>query len=290
MEQLNATIKPNEELPHKNDKLIEHKKVQDITQQVIEEADAVEIGPSDRNEKSELLAPNGEVSALQNELHWKMVRTPSFLKWFGNWKNNAGNSSKIVDKNGEPLIMYHGTKKQDEIKLGRPKASETPGMLGKGVYFTPFLNFARRFGEVMYFSFLNIRELDVPKKSRFRSKEDVIPTTDMFDDQPIPFIKNIRQSLFKPQGYGNASKLDWPAQFKDIESAEKYAEIMVRNNEDIMVIPSPNIRFQREGGYQELQEHAQETGHNFLNDEQSILKEKELKQINEIRSNLDSMY
>jgi hypothetical protein len=37
------------------------------------------------------------------------VFTDEFKSWFGDWINNAENSSKIIDENGEPLIVYHGT-------------------------------------------------------------------------------------------------------------------------------------------------------------------------------------
>ena len=55
-----------------------------------------------------LLAPNGKPSNLTAE-QYKLVRTPSFKKWFGDWENDPKNSSKVVDENGEPLVVYHGT-------------------------------------------------------------------------------------------------------------------------------------------------------------------------------------
>lgn len=61
-----------------------------------------------RNQDGELLASNNELSNL-DELHWKMTRTPSFKKWFGDWQNDPENASKMVDRNGEPLLMYHGS-------------------------------------------------------------------------------------------------------------------------------------------------------------------------------------
>nr|DAH51597.1 MAG TPA: PolyVal ADP-Ribosyltransferase [Caudoviricetes sp.] len=36
--------------------------------------------------------------------------TDSFKAWFGDWINDPKNSSKVIDENGEPLIVYHGTK------------------------------------------------------------------------------------------------------------------------------------------------------------------------------------
>ena len=66
-----------------------------------------------------LKAPNGKDTNLSEHL-WVMVRTPRFKKWFGDIEtitfNNNGkiknipdNVSKVVDDNGEPKIIFHGT-------------------------------------------------------------------------------------------------------------------------------------------------------------------------------------
>jgi hypothetical protein len=54
------------------------------------------------------LAPNGKPSNL-NAIQYKLVRTPAFKKWFGDWENDPKNASKVIDANGEPLVCYHGT-------------------------------------------------------------------------------------------------------------------------------------------------------------------------------------
>lgn len=38
------------------------------------------------------------------------VRTPEFKSWFGDWENDPQNASKVVDKNGEPLLVYRGVR------------------------------------------------------------------------------------------------------------------------------------------------------------------------------------
>jgi hypothetical protein len=58
---------------------------------------------------SVLLAPNGKPSNLTPE-QYKLVRTPAFKAWFGDWQNDPANASKVVDFNGEPLVVFHGTK------------------------------------------------------------------------------------------------------------------------------------------------------------------------------------
>jgi hypothetical protein len=65
-----------------------------------------------------LLAPNGKPSNLNHE-QWHLVRTPEFKAWFGDWENDPENSSKVVDENGEPLVVYHGTNYNFNIFQGR---------------------------------------------------------------------------------------------------------------------------------------------------------------------------
>jgi hypothetical protein len=61
-----------------------------------------------RASKTERLAPNGKPSNL-NAMQYAQVRTPEFKAWFGDWENDPANASKVVDENGEPLVVYHGT-------------------------------------------------------------------------------------------------------------------------------------------------------------------------------------
>ncbi len=72
------------------------------------------------NEIERVLAPNGQDSKLFSDLtkftdketalrSWAQVYTPSFKSWFGDWETSTATASKVVDENGEPRIMYHGT-------------------------------------------------------------------------------------------------------------------------------------------------------------------------------------
>ena len=39
----------------------------------------------------------------------EQTRSENFKRWFGDWENHPENSSKVVDENGEPLVVYHQT-------------------------------------------------------------------------------------------------------------------------------------------------------------------------------------
>lgn len=53
-------------------------------------------------------APNGEPTNLTED-QWVTVRTSAFKNWFGDWETDPENASKVLDENGEPLVVYHGT-------------------------------------------------------------------------------------------------------------------------------------------------------------------------------------
>lgn len=53
-------------------------------------------------------APNGKETNLTED-QWLAVRTAAFKNWFGDWEKDPQNASKVVDENGEPRVVYHGS-------------------------------------------------------------------------------------------------------------------------------------------------------------------------------------
>lgn len=104
-----------------------------------------------------LLAPNGKLSNLTAE-QWRIVRTPAFMGWFGNWLEEPKSSSKVLDSNGEPLIVYHGSPNSFDVfdtkRMGTQGTTE-----GHGFYFTPNKGIATGYAEggKLFEVFLNIR-------------------------------------------------------------------------------------------------------------------------------------
>lgn len=86
--------------------------------------------------KTFMLAPNGNKTNL-SEKQWLQVRTRAFKNWFGDWEDNAQKASKVVDENGEPMVVYHGTlSKFNEFskdKIGSNTQSNSSTM---GFFFT----------------------------------------------------------------------------------------------------------------------------------------------------------
>lgn len=89
-----------------------------------------------------LLAPNGKPSNLTSE-QYRLVRTKAFKDWFGDWENDPANASKVVDENGEPLVVYHGTTKKFNIFNKADKYREDWGVRDYGMYFSNSYNTAK---------------------------------------------------------------------------------------------------------------------------------------------------
>lgn len=100
-----------------------------------------------------LIAPNGNKTNLTAE-QYKLVRTPEFKAWFGDWENDPENASKVVDENGEPLVVYHGTK-NEFYEFDTDK--QLKGWLGKGFYFSKNKTEAKDYGKRLLKCFLNIK-------------------------------------------------------------------------------------------------------------------------------------
>ena len=96
-------------------------------------------------------APNGKPTNL-TERQWLQVRTKAFKEWFGDWENDPANASKVVDENGEPLVVYHGSKNGNFNIFNYDYLRKTDN----GFYFTSDKEYAKQFGDIREF-FLNIK-------------------------------------------------------------------------------------------------------------------------------------
>ena len=96
------------------------------------------------------LAPNGKPSNLNAE-QYKLVRTSAFKKWFGDWENDPENASKVVDENGEPLVVYRGFNSKSDagnvFRFGINRFKENRNANRFGHYFTRSINVAKEYAE-----------------------------------------------------------------------------------------------------------------------------------------------
>ena len=134
-----------------------------------------------------MLAPNGKKTKLDAE-QWANVRTDNFKKWFGDWENDPENASKVVDENGEPMVVYHGRSTDFNTFEKKEGVRFVMGFEDKvkadGFFFSPDKGFAEEFagnaarhrgGKANVVPcFLNIRKpLDLVSEDYDKRYEDV---------------------------------------------------------------------------------------------------------------------
>lgn len=89
-----------------------------------------------------MLAPNGNPTKL-TESQWLQVRTKAFKDWFGDWINDPENASKVVDENGEPMVVYHGSRSSKMFNIFSLEKSNK--LFNGGIYFSDSKEFAKKF-------------------------------------------------------------------------------------------------------------------------------------------------
>ena len=100
------------------------------------------LAKASRDGQGRLLAPNGKVSNL-TEKQYAQVRTKAFKEWFGDWENDPANASKVVDENGEPLVVYHSTRADfSTFDLSKSKR-------GEGLWFKPWRDDSTIIGKIV---------------------------------------------------------------------------------------------------------------------------------------------
>ena len=113
------------------------------------------LAKAPRDSQGRLLAPNGKPSNL-TERQYAQVRTKAFKEWFGDWENDPANASKVVDENGEPLVVYHGSKNKNFSIFDYNYLRKADS----GFFFSSDKEYAKQFGDVREF-FLNIKNPNI---------------------------------------------------------------------------------------------------------------------------------
>lgn len=125
-------------------------------------------------------ASNGKSTRL-DERQWVQVRTTAFKRWFGDWERSPENASQVLDENGEPLVVYHGTSTSG-FTIFNTYGSNF-GLFGQGSYFTDDREVAESYTDKgkgdkkqVYGVFLNIRHpLDMNSHNIAEGWKEALP-------------------------------------------------------------------------------------------------------------------
>jgi GNAT superfamily N-acetyltransferase len=200
--------------------------------------------------KGGLLAPNGKASNLTAE-QWKLVRTTAFKKFFGDWENDPENASKVVDENGEPLVVYRGfNKKNDKGFIFKYGVNRFSNRLANRFahYFTRSKNVALEYAEqgqkqdekdiIVKSYFLNSRELlDITiKNPKYPKFEEWVKTREsIFSYSPYAIIEKLKKREIPTHSYLFQSVLSKAVNEDDLDELSllkiKELELKIKKDE-----------------------------------------------------------
>lgn len=159
-----------------------------------------------KEDGSYMKAPNGKKTSLSDK-QWVQVRTKAFKNWFGDWENSPKDASKVVDKNGEPLVVYHGTLSKSIERFRKDMIGSRYSYDESGFFFTDKESIAKDY---------STSEFD------FVVKGDIIP---VFLNIRKPIMADNRWAV--KNGLGNALK-----NMDSIEFWDNYQSFMLDEIED----------------------------------------------------------
>ena len=161
-------------------------------------------------------------SVTDNGSHVKMriasvTESQQFKRWFGDWQNHPENASKVVNADGTPKVVYHGTGSDFSI-FDKRKAKE--GAFGRGFYFAATKGRAQAYssGKIME-TYLSIKTPYIVRDSMGFTGEDYQNMQEEFGLQDRITDKNVGKILQK-QGYDGIMVYDGNGNVKEIIAFE----------------------------------------------------------------------
>lgn len=165
----------------------------------------------------------------------------NFWRWFGD--------SKVVDSQGRPLVVYHGTKaKFDTFDINKAK----PGNYGKGLYFTGIKYKAEFFGNPMpvYIKIENMADIDV--FTAYKRITNKIATELGYKLDPQTFQEEYQNDRIWAEARTRANQEMIKGGYDGIKADDEYIvfepnQIKSVNNRGTFDVATPNIYYQGAG-------------------------------------------
>lgn len=176
---------------------------------------------------------------------WIQVRTPAFIKWFGDWTKHAGKEvgslwsddtvSKVINtKTGEPLVVYHGTDKSGFVEF-RPEKGQT-SYRPASVFFTSEPRVARTYS--------GTREVAVPMEpNEYGDYEEASGIYDVFLNIKNPHEENFEGANWDGTRYdqwkvvtGEEDEQVYSDDGKGVWNHEEEAELVAEKNKGSRVV------------------------------------------------------
>ena len=181
--------------------------------------------PFESNQIKSATDNNGDFDAANDDIRFafedkektdkqkEQEKTPEFKAWFGDWEKNPKNASKVVNKKGEPLVVYHGTLADNLTRFDPEMIGSRYSYDEKGFFFTSRENIANDYAT---------SEFDKDRKGKI-----------------IPVYLNLRKPLIVDKDWCLKNGLGNPLKDMDaIEFWDNYQSLMIdesRRNDGIII-------------------------------------------------------
>jgi hypothetical protein len=149
--------------------------------------------PQNKAESADKLASNINLSQSNGDVNRNILnvtQSKQFKRWFGDWQNDPENASKVVNEDGTPKVVYHGTSNGD-FNVFDTYGSNF-GLFGYGSYFTEDSSVAESYtkkgkgnNQKVYECYLDIKKpIDMDNAANIESwiNASDIDDTSYFDD------------------------------------------------------------------------------------------------------------
>lgn len=102
---------------------------------------------------------SSNLDTVENNTDNVQIKSENFKNWFGDWENNPSKASKVVNEDGTPKIVYHGTTSNfTTFDTQRFNTRENSGdYVGEGFFFTDKESTAKKYGSSVMPVYLNLR-------------------------------------------------------------------------------------------------------------------------------------
>ncbi len=129
-----------------------------------------------------------------------VTQSQQFKRWFGDWQNHPDRASKVVNADGTPRVMYHGTTAEFTIfDRSKGKKKIHLNVLGEGNYFTQRRQGAERYGSRVVEAYIDIKNPYVFDNKTYNTTADQI--AEDFGIDRTTFTSRDVTNILKGRGY-----------------------------------------------------------------------------------------
>lgn len=139
---------------------------------------------------------------VRYSLKEEQIHSGNFKRWFGDWENEPKSASKVVDKDGKPLEVYHGTPNGGFYTFDKSKVGSRFGLDNEGFFFTDSQKTGKEYAlpdnmwdesnPKIYGTYLDIKNPYVVTKGTFGRIAEGLNAVGVWDHYKAAIMKSVK--------------------------------------------------------------------------------------------------